>query len=380
MKVKIEIDTRTFVRFWLVVIAFGLAGLMIYSARTALLIIGIAFFLALALNGPVARLAAVMPGKSRLGGTALAFISIIVLLGTLIWFVVPPLVEQSAKFAETIPSLVDEANEQWVGLRDFIDHNNLRPQVDSALDNIKDSAATWAASAGSNIISGVGSLTSFLISTFLVIVLAFLMLLEGPMWMSRLWSLYRDKKKMEHHRQVVGRMHSVVSGYVTGQLTISSIGALAAGACVFVLSLIFPEVPGNLAMPTILLTFILTLIPMFGSTLAGAAVGLLILFNSVTAGIIYGVYFILYQQIENNFIQPTVQAKRLDLSALVVLVAVTIGVYVSGVVGGIVAVPIAGVIKVLIEEYLKSRKSEQVENDSLSQKIIKKLRPSEKKS
>lgn len=379
MKVRIEIDTTTFVRFWLVVIGFGIAGLMIYSARTALIIIGVAFFLALALNGPVAKLASLMPGKSRLGGTALAFISIVLLLGGLIWFVIPPLVEQSAKFAQTIPALVDEANDQWVGVRDFIDNNNLRPQVDSVLDNIKEQSTTWAASAGANIVNGVGSFTSFVISAFLAIVLAFLMLLEGPMWMQRIWSLYKDKTKMRKHRQVVGRMHSVVTGYVTGQLTISAIGALAAGASVFILSFIFPEVPSNLAMPTILLTFILTLIPMFGSTLAGIAVGLLLIFNNVTAGIIYGIYFIVYQQIENNFIQPTVQAKKIDLSALTVLVAVTIGVYISGVIGGIIAVPIAGSIKVLIEEYLKNRDQTSSKSESLPKRALKKLQPSSKK-
>ena len=375
MKVRIDIDTGTFVRFWLVVIGFGLAGLMIYSAREALIIIGVALFLALALNGPVARLASMLPGRSRLGGTALAFVSIIALLGILVWFVIPPLFEQSAKFAQTIPGLVDEANDQWVGLKEFVDRNNLRPQVDSVLNSIKEQSTSWATSAGTNILNGVGSLTSFLISAFLAVVLAFLMLLEGPMWMKRIWSLYKDKQKMCKHKRIVSRMHNVVSGYVTGQLTISSIGALAAGLCVFILSLIFPEVPANLAMPAILLTFVLTLIPMFGSTLAGIAVGLLLLFNSVTAGVIYGIFFIIYQQIENNFIQPTIQAKKLDLSALTVLVAVTIGVYVFGIIGGIISVPIAGSIKVLFEEYRDRSIDEDTKSNTLSKKIIKKMNP-----
>ena len=54
MKVRIEIDTKTFVRFWLVVIVFGLAGLAIYSAKDALILLGVSLFLALALNRPVA--------------------------------------------------------------------------------------------------------------------------------------------------------------------------------------------------------------------------------------------------------------------------------------------------------------------------------------
>ena len=107
MKVRIEIDTKTFVRFWLVVIGFGLAGLMIYSARDALMVLGTALFLALALNAPVRKLASWLPGKSRLGGTALAFMLLIIILTSVIWFVVPPLVQQSAKFAETLPGLVN---------------------------------------------------------------------------------------------------------------------------------------------------------------------------------------------------------------------------------------------------------------------------------
>lgn len=354
MKVRLDIDTNTFVRFWLVVIGFGLAGMMIYSAREALFIVGAAMFFALALSGPVARLAKVFPSKSRLGGTALAYTLIVLILSLVVWFVIPPLVQQSAKFAATIPAIADNVNEQWHGLRDFIETNNLQPQVDSALESVKDQSAKWATDAGANIIGSVGSVASTLVSVFLVIVLSFLMLLEGPTWTKRIWSVYKDKQKMREHRRIASRITSVITGYVTGQLTVSAIGAAAAGLAVFLLSFIFP-IPANLAMPTILLTFVLSLIPMFGATLAGALVGILLLLNNLTAAVIYVIYFIIYQQIENNFISPVIQAKKVELSALIVLIAVTIGVYIGGMLGGIIAIPIAGTIKVLIEEYLAHR-------------------------
>lgn len=378
MKVRIEIDTRTFVRFWLVVIGFGLAGLMLYSAREALMIVGTALFLALALNRPVTKLASYLPGKSRLGGTALAFSSIIVLLGMVVWFVIPPMIQQSAKFAESIPEVVDKASNEWAGLREFIKKNNLQPQVDSALENIKNQSAGWATSASANILNSVGSLAAFLVSLFLVIVLSFLMLLEGPMWMQRIWRLYGDKQKMEDHKRIATRVYGVITGYVTGQLTISAIGALAAGCCVFILSIFFPEVPGNLAMPTMLMTFILTLIPMFGSTIAGLLVGLMLLFNSATAAIIYVIYFFIYQQIENNFIAPTIQAKQVELSALAVLVAVTIGLYLGGIAGGVLAIPVAGSIKVFLDEYLTNTAKVRKENDRPLRKLIKKIQTAER--
>ena len=359
MKVRIEIDTKTFVRFWLVVIGFGLAGLMIYSARDALMVLGTALFLALALNAPVRKLVSWLPGKSRLGGTALAFMLLIIILTSVIWFVVPPLVQQSAKFAETLPGLVNGVNEQWHGLKGFVEQNGLQPQIDSLMNNIREQASSWAASFGANILGSIGSLASFLASAFLVLVLTFLMLLEGQEWMERLWRLYRDEQRRDHHKVLVGKIYNVVTGYIVGQLTVSGIGSLCAGAFVFGMSWFIPEIAANLAMPTILLVFLLSLIPMFGATIAGVVVGLMLMLNSVSAGVIYLIYFVIYQQIENNFIAPVIQGKKVELSALAILVAVTVGLYVGGLVGGVVAIPIAGSLRVLMDDYLAHNREPQ---------------------
>ncbi len=374
MKVRIEIDTKTFVRFWLVVMGFGLAGLAIYSAKDALVLLGISLFLALALNRPVAAIAKKLPGKSRLGGTALAYTTLVLLLGCVVWFVIPPIVQQSAKFVESIPSIIDQASSQWRGVNDFIDKNNLRPQVDSMMENIKQQSSSWATSVGTNLLSSVGSLASFLGSLFLVLVLSFLMLLEGPTWVKRLWGLYNDEEKMERHKKLVGRMYNVVTGYVSGQLTVSGIDAILSGFVVFVLSLTFPVINSNLAMLTVMATFVLTLIPMFGATIAGALISLLLFFNNMTAGIIYAIYFVIYQQIENNFVSPSIQSKKVELSALTVLVAVTIGLYVGGLLGGLVAIPVAGVVKVLLDNYLEQVKSKRVDNEKPLNKLVKKLK------
>lgn len=150
-------------------------------------------------------------------------------------------------------------------------------------------------------------------------------------------------------------MKLVVSSYVSGQLTVSGIGSFAAGATVFILSLFIPEVPGNLALPTIAICFILSLIPMFGATIAGIIVSLLLFFNSIPAAAIFAVYFIIYQQIENNIISPRIQSKRIELSPLIILSAVTAGLYIFGIAGGIISIPIAGCVKVLVESYLESK-------------------------
>jgi len=357
MKTGIEIDTKTFVRFWLVVIGLGLVGFALFTAKTALIIIGASLFLALALNAPVSVISKKLPGRSRVGATAIAYIAVILFLSAIVFLVIPPIVQQTAKFAQNVPAFVENATGSWHGLRGVIDQYNLQPQVDGALNSIKDSAAGWASNVGQSVISGVGSIFSFLAAAILVLVLTFLMLIEGPTWMKRIWSLYNNRARMETHKRVSGRIYGVITGYVTGQLTVSAIGATFAGLTVFVLSFIFPNLPASLAMPTAAITFTLSLIPMFGATIGGIIITGLLALNNIPAAIVYVIYFILYQQVENNFISPHIQSKRIDLSALAILASITIGLYMFGVVGGIIAIPIAGSLRILLEEYLAHKKT-----------------------
>lgn len=372
MKVKIEIDTKTFVRFWLVVIGFAFAILAIYSARTALVILGVSFFLALALNAPVTRLAKYLPGKSRIGGTAIAYVVVVALLGAFMVLVVPPIVQQTAKFAQTVPSLVEDASNQSKGLGEFVEKYHLQKQVDEAVESAQDNASKWAGSLGKNLASGIGSLLGVIVSSFLVLVLSFLMLVEGPLWLKRIWSLYTDTERMQYHRKLTGRMYNVVTGYVTGQLSVSAIGGVLSGLGVFALSFFF-DVPANLTLPTIAICFTLSLIPMFGASIAGVLVSLLLLVNDPTAAVIFAIYFIVYQQIENNFISPVIQAKTVKLSALVVLASVTVGLYVFGLAGGIISIPIAGCIKVLLEDYQERSRTQRVKSDKPMAKLVRKL-------
>ncbi|MDB5167626.1 MAG: conserved rane protein of unknown function [Candidatus Saccharibacteria bacterium] len=363
MKTRIDIDTHVFVRFWLVIVGLGLVALAIYSARVALLILGISLFLALALNIPVSKIARRLPGKSRVGATAISYLVVIVLLGAVIFLVIPPIVQQTAKFAQTVPTIVDHATTQVHALKDFIAKYHLQPQVDQAVKSINQTASSWAGSVGQNVLSGIGSVFSFFTATILILVLTFLMLVEGPSWVKRFWSVYSNEPRMMKHKDVAGRMYGVFTGYVTGQLTVSAIDATTAGLMVFVLSFIFPIIPASLAMPTAAIAFVLSLIPMFGATIGGIIITLLLAFNSVPAAIIYVIYFVIYQQVENNFIAPHIQSKKIDLSALAVLGSVTIGLYVFGIVGGIIAIPIAGVVKILIEEYIDAHKKRHAADD-----------------
>ena len=371
MKVKLEIDTKTFVRFWLVVIGFVVAGMMIYNARTALVIIGSGLFLALALNAPVTRLAKILPGKSRVVGTALSYVAVVLALGAFVFLVVPPIIRQTAKVAETIPPLISSAIEQYKGLNVFVERYNLQPQVDSLLTSVQDSASTMAGALGSNIISGIGSFFYGVSILIMILTLSFFMLVEGPVWLKRLWSLYDNNERMMHHRSVLQRMYSVVTAYIIGQFTISALAGLVSGIAVFALSFIF-NIPADLAIPAVAILFVLSLIPMFGETIGVILLGLILLFNDPAGAVAFLVFFLLYNQVENNYIVPKVQSKRLELSALAVLVAVILGIYMFGIAGGIISIPIAGCIKIFVEEYILRVKNKRLHKNVVDdQKLVK---------
>lgn len=379
MKIQIEIDTKTFVRFWLVLTGFAAALLAVYSAREALMLLIIAFFLALALNTPVHYLAKHLPGGSRVTGTAVAYIAVVLALLAFIFLAVPPMIQQTSKFVEAIPELSSQTASQWNGLGALIDRYELWPYVNNAVDSVQGSMADLAANAGRNVVHGAGSVVRFTASSFFVIVLTFLMLVEGPLWLSRLWKLYGNKELMERHRRLAYQMYRVVTGYVTGQLSVAAIGALFAGLAVFIMSFIF-DIPGSLTLPTIALTFVISLIPVFGATVAGILVALLLAFSSVPAAIIYISYFFIYQQIENNFIAPVIQSRRLELSPLAILVAVTIGLYVLGILGGLISIPIAGSLKVLIDDFLNQSKQNAKQKRSPLAELANKVTKAAKKS
>lgn len=356
MKVKIEIDTRTFVRFWLVVIGFALTALLLYSARTAIVIIGTAFFFAIALSPPVNRLAKILPGKSRVLSTAISYIVVLVILGTIIFLIIPPIAEQTTKFIENFPSVVNTAANQSAGISDFIKQNNLQPEVDKIIVTISNSATRSVSGVASFLVSGIGSFLSIITAIILVIVLTFLMLVEGPDWMNRIWSVYNDKPKMEHHRKLAIKMYKTVTGYVVGQLSVSTIAGIVAGLSVLVLGIVF-NIPTNLSMPVAAIIFVFSLIPLVGEMIGSLLVTLILALNNITAAIIFLVFFIIYQQIEANYISPKIQSKRIDLSILTIIIAVTIGIYLFGIVGGIISIPIAGCINVLVEDRFSKKKS-----------------------
>jgi predicted PurR-regulated permease PerM len=143
-------------------------------------------------------------------------------------------------------------------------------------------------------------------------------------------------------------MYNIVTGYVNGQLLIASIAGLSSLVMMVIIGL-----PNPIALAGVVA--LTALLPLIGATLGAVLVVIVALFQSLTQAILMLVFFIIYQQIENNAIQPYVQSRALDISPLLVLVAVIVGIQLGGLVGGFLAIPIAACVKILALDYVQQR-------------------------
>ena len=366
MKVKIEIDTKTLIRFWLVIFGFIILAGAIWIAKDVLIMMIIAAFLALALNSPVAKIAKILPGssKNRVGATAVAYLIIVLIFGALFSVLTPIITDQVKHFSKDLPQIVQNYTGEQSGIRRFITENHLEGMISQAVDSVTRSINSSVSKIGDVFFGSIASIVGWIISLFMVLAMAFLMLVEGPDLIDKIFKVfYTDKILEKNHRRILSRMYGTVSGYVSSIVTICSISATCGSIATAILALIF-GFPISLIAPIAVLLFIFGMIPMVGTTIAGMLSALIIGLNSPTAGLIFLAYFLIYQQVENNVISPMVQARNNQLSALIIFIALTVGVYAFGLLGALLAIPLAACAKILVQEQLKSRKRRSREENS----------------
>ena len=348
MKTKIEVDNATIVRFWLILIGI-IAGLaLIYWARQALIVIGVAAFLAVAINPLVTTISTKFFHHKRPLATAIVFFSFLMILVSFGFLVAPSLISQFQSFAETAPSTITSTIDS-LHQNNFVKQFNLTSYIDEILNFINNYKQQWTTQLGSIMFNGFNSIIGFVASGFIILTLTFLMLVDAPEILRTFWQLYKNKRILERHQRIANKMAKTITGFVSGQLIEVSINGVCAGIAVFVLSLIF-GIPTNLVLPVGLMVSLMGLIPLVGTTIGGILGAILIAFSNVSAGIVFMIYFVTYQQIENNIIAPFIQSRALRLSGLVVLIALTMGIYLFGILGAIISIPTAGCIKILLEE------------------------------
>lgn len=358
MNVKIEIDIKSFVRLLLVACAFVIGVFLLWKLTPVLLLIAVSFFLALALNKPVSILSRRLPRRSRVGATALSYVVFLAVIGVFFSLAVPPVVKQTTIFIDSLPGYIADITEKKGIASEIINKYQLQDEIDSFVQGIQSQAGTLAQGVGTNVVTGVSTVINGFVTVFTVLVMTFLMLIEGPRWKDKLWESYVNPELLERHQLLVARMYRVISGYVNGQVLVATIAGLCAALTLFILTTIF-AVPSSAVLPLAAIVMFAGLIPMIGATIGAAIVVTVLLFSDFGAALTFLIYFIIYQQIENNVIQPTVQSKTVELSALMVFIAAISGIMLFGLVGGILAIPVAGCLRVLILDYVEHRHKER---------------------
>jgi predicted PurR-regulated permease PerM len=344
---NINIPNRVVIRVLLLVIAMLIALAAVRQASHALVILFTAFFLALALNGPVHWVAQHLPGKKRGNrsiATAISFILIIGVFGGFLASIVPPLVKQTNSFIKAAPELVSDVKDEDSDIGKIIARYNLEEQVDSFSEGL----SKRLKNSGSAAVSTAGKVGSSVFSVLTILVLTYMMLIEGPRWLR----LFRDIVPDEHQERadtLAAGMYKVVKGYVNGQVILAAIAASLLLPVLIILDVSYPAA-------LFVIVFICGLIPMVGHTIGAVIVTLVALFTSVPAALIVLVYYFLYQQIENYLIQPRVQANSTNMSPLLVFASVVIGVNFGGIFGGLVAIPVAGCVRIFVLDYLRRKK------------------------
>lgn len=360
MSKKIETDTWTFIRFWAIPGIAYLLYLFVGKAIEGLVVIGISIFLALALKPLVRKVNSFFNkhfGKDKKHQTAsavLAYLIVVLVLGAIVAIVGPVVVNETAKFVQHFPETFDKTFGGWEGINNFGKNfgiNNLEGEITNALNGLSSSLLGVL---GNNLMSSVSGAASIVMKVALVLVLTLLFLLEGPGLVESFWNMVgakdEDGKSAKVGRRVVAKMANVVSTYVSRQVVVAILDGCASTVIVFILSFIF-DFSQTLALPMGMITMTFYLIPMFGQFIGGTLVTALLFFSNPLAGAVFAIVYVLYSQIENNIISPKIQGNALNLKPVIILCAVTIGMYMFGLLGAIIAIPIAGCIRVLVDEY-----------------------------
>jgi predicted PurR-regulated permease PerM len=339
--VRGAVSARVVLRVVMIVVLVFVVLYLIYLLRKPLTWIFIAGFLAVALSGPVDWLYR-RTGRRGLA-IALVYLALILVPVLLAAILVPPIVEQLNKLINNLPAYVTD-------LQDFIAKNDTLRRLEEDYNitaELQKQASTLPGKVGdaAGILSDIGlGLVNSVFAGVTIIVLSLFMIGSGRSWLD--WMAERQSpERADWLKRLFDRIRRAVGNYVAGALG----QALVAGVLAYLVLLIL-GVPyaGSLAV----VIFLLDLVPLVGATLGAIIVGIITLFNDFpTTTIVWTVWSIVYQQVENNVIQPRIQARAVQVHPFVVLTSVLFGSTLFGVIGALLAIPVAAAIQIAIIEY-----------------------------
>jgi predicted PurR-regulated permease PerM len=332
------------VRIVLIVVSVAICLYLLYQVRRPLLWLLIAIFLAAALSPPVNWLSQKMRRGFAVTIVYLALLAVPILLIALI---VPTIITEGTRFADNVPRYARDVTdfvEDDPRLREINDDYDITQKLEEEAEKLP---GRLGGAAGALRDIGFGIVNS-LFALITILVLTAFLLANGRTWTDRVIAT-RPPEQRERLRRSLDRMGAAVGGYVAGALTI----ALIAGVATYVVLLIL-GVPFRA--PLAVVAGLFSLIPLVGATIAAVLIGIVTLFeNFPTATIIWAIWAIVYQQFENHVIQPQIQKRTVNVHPFITIVSVLFGATLLGVLGALVAIPVAASIQILFREFVDLR-------------------------
>ena len=260
--------------------------------------------------------------------TVITLLVVTVLLTGVGWLIVWAIRDQwDELYAQAVDGI--EAVIAWVRTLPFAP---TQEQLDQWLEGVLDFITS--AQFGSGALAGVSAVANFVTGFVLMVTILFFFLKDGPQMWEFMLRPFRGENYLRAHR-IGDKTVGVLGSYVRGTALVALVDAVG-----ILIGLLILDVP--LAIPLSVLVFLLAFIPIVGATLAGiiAALVALVANGWVNALFVVGVV-VLVNQLEGNFLQPVLMGRSMKLHAFVILVALTIGTVLGGIVGAVLAVPIA---------------------------------------
>lgn len=343
-RIHLDVEASTIIKTIAIVLGALLFLSFIKIISHALILIFVAAFLALALNPAVSFISSKLKSKSRVLATGLAYALVTLFLVIFFALVIPPLFRQTVDFIKEVPSTISDFQQEDSTVSRLINEYNLNDQVDQFSSDFKNQFSNL----GKAGLSTAGRVGTTVISTVAVFVLTFMMLIEGPLWLEKFF-LTQAANKRAKRKRIASRIYRQVTGYVNGQVLVAGIAGVFAFVALAIASGIIHADINEVALAALVSLF--ALLPLIGATLGALIVVFACLLVSLPLAITMAIYFVIYQQIENITIQPMIQSRSSNLTPLIVFISALIGVSIGGLLGAFMAIPAAGTIKILIEEY-----------------------------
>lgn len=337
-------------------VSWALVGMLVLTAAatfalvrisSALVPFGLALIIVFLLRSPVAMLE--RRGLKRGLAVAVCYVAILGALVVAGLFIVPPLVDQVRQFLDAFPRYYDKVLHLWEQLQQQYSAVAWPAWLDQALVGIRDELAkqlaAWSTNLAKEIFSVGGGALTFLLNGFLALVVAFWLLKDMEV-IKREFVMLAGPKRREEASVVMGKVSTVLSGYLRGQAIVSAVTAVIVTIGFTILGVPYALVLG-------LLAGALNVVPWFGPLVAEIISAIAAAF--VSPWLALGAVLVVMgaQQITDMFITPRVMSEQVDLHPVLVIFSLLTGAALAGIVGMVLAIPVAAIAKGLFVYYFE---------------------------